>query len=178
MIALGCALIPFFAALLVIGAVVKGRGAILTLLLASFVDLLLAGYTAWQRTPGSTEFFGSRYFVIDASSVLFLALIAMIFFGIAIYVAHRFTSVIYDQSESPDHYCGRALLFFSASAFAVLSNHLLAMWLFLELGTLAIAPLIFFGRGQEAVAASWKYLMFSIIGLGFNFMGLMCIART
>jgi len=51
------------------------------------------------------------------------------------------------------------------------------MWVLLEAGTLLIAPLIYFGRGPEAIRASWKYLKFSVIGFGFNLVGLMCLAR-
>jgi hypothetical protein len=43
---------------------------------------------------------------------------------------------------------------------------------FPELGTLVIAPLIFHGRGIAAIKASWKYLMFSVVGLGLNLIGL------
>ena len=143
MTALCCALIPFIAGALILGGVLRGRAAIVALVLASFLDLLLATYSAWQREPGSSEFLLAHYFVIDASSTLFLSLIAMIFFGICNYMAYRLTVHIFSRVDNPDNYCGRALLFFAACVLAVLSNHLIGMWVFLELSTVAIAPMIF-----------------------------------
>ncbi len=178
MIALFCAIIPFGAAMLIYGSVVRGKAATGLLFGASFLDVLLALFIALQREPGTTDFLLGKYFLIDASSVLFLTLITVLFFGISIYAGHRFTFVERDKVEAPEHFCSNALLFFSMSVLAVLSNHLIGMWVFLELATFAIAPLIFWGRGSSAFEASWKYLMFSVVGLGFNFVGLMCLARA
>lgn len=173
-----CALIPLCFGLLIVFGVVRGSNALLALIVAAILDLIIASYVAVNRPPGSTEYLLQNYFVVDASSVLFLMLISLIFAGIAIYYAHRVSFVELDQVEAPDNFCGRALIFFSFSVLAVLSNHLLAMWVFLELATFAIAPLIFAGRGTAATNASWKYLLFSVVGLGFNFVGLMCLARA
>jgi hydrogenase-4 component F len=103
-------------------------------------------------------------------------LISLVFLGVSIYALHRKSTGTLNGGQG--HYAGRSLLFFATCVLAVLSNHLLMMWIFLELGTLAIAPLVFYNRGPEAKRASWKYLMFSVVGLGFNFLGLMFIARA
>ena len=177
MIALICALLPICLGLLVTARLVRGRDATIALLVAAIVDACVAGTLALNRTAGSSEYILGRYFVVDATSSLFLALISLIFLGISIYYVHRATFVEYDMVEPPDSFCARSLFFYAACVLAVLSNQLIAMWVFLELGTLAIAPLIFVGRKATAVDASWKYLLFSVVGLGFNFVGLMCLAR-
>ncbi len=175
---IACALIPFGFGLLIFFRVIRGAGALISLLFAAVLSLIFAVIIVVNRPSGSTEFLLQKYFVVDASSVLFLALISVIFTGISIYYTHRVSFVESDQVETPENFCGRALLFYSFSVMAVLSNHLLAMWVFLELGTFAIAPLIYSGRGAQANNASWKYLLFSVVGLGFNFVGLMCLARA
>lgn len=178
MIALVCALLPICLGLLITARLVRGRDATIALLVGSIVVALIAGTLALNRTAGSVEYVVGRYFVLDATSSLFLALISLIFLGISIYYVHRANFVEYDMVEPPDNYCARSLYFYAFCVLAVLSNQLIAMWVFLELGTLAIAPLIFVGRQAKAVDASWKYLLFSVVGLGFNFVGLMCLARA
>ncbi|MFO1062786.1 MAG: proton-conducting transporter membrane subunit [Pirellulales bacterium] len=178
MIALFSAVVPFCFGLLIVARIVRGRAATLALLIGSIASAVNAGALAMNRTAGSAEYVLGRYFVIDASSTLFLAHISLIFAGISIYYVHRVNFVDLDMVEPPDNFCSRSLFFFASCVLAVLSNQLIAMWVFLELGTLAIAPLIFVGRTSAAVDASWKYLLFSVVGLGFNFVGLMCLARA
>lgn len=175
MIAVCCAIVPLLGACLLLIPACRGRSASAVLVGTSLVETLLAGVVASTRTPGAPVYLLERYFVVDASSVLFLSLISIVFFGITVYVLHRLSSGY--MPESIETFVVRSLLFFATCVLAVLSNHLLAMWVFLELGTFAIAPLIFYARGENALRASWKYLQFSVIGLGFNFVGLLCIAR-
>jgi hydrogenase-4 component F len=175
MIAVCCAVVPLLGALLLLISGFRGRAAAAVLVGASLIQIVLAGIIACTRIPGSSVYLLGRYFVVDASSVLFLGVISIVFFGTTIYVWGRLSNgSIPDSFES---FVVRSLLFFSSSILAVLSNHLQAMWVFLELGTFAIAPLIFYSRGANALRASWKYLQFSVIGLGFNFLGLLCLAR-
>jgi hydrogenase-4 component F len=175
MIAVCCAIVPLLGTLLLLLPGCRGRTASAVLVGASFVETVLAIVVAATRTPGTSVYLLGRYFVVDASSVLFLELISVVFFGITIYVWHRLsTGLLPGDFEG---FVVRSLLFFSTCVLAVLSNHLQATWVFLELGTFAIAPLICYARGAEALKASWKYLLFSVIGLSFNFLGLLCLAR-
>ncbi len=175
MIALACAAVPLIGAVLLMFPMFRGRVASAVLVGSALVELILAVIVASSRTPETSVYLLESYFVLDATSILFLLLISAVFFGITIYVWYRVTAGL-----MPGAYEGfviRSLLFFSSSILAVLSNHLLAMWVFLELGTFAVAPLIYYARGASALRASWKYLLFSVIGLGFNFIGLLCMAR-
>jgi hydrogenase-4 component F len=175
MIAESCAVVPLLGALLLLIPGCRGRAACAILVGTSLLETILAGIVVWNRPPGTSVYLLGRYFVVDASSVLFLGLISIVFLGVALYVWYRLS-----QGLMPGAFEGfvvRSLLFFATCVLAVLSNHLQAMWIFLELGTFAIAPLIFYARGENALRASWKYLQFSFIGLGFNFVGLLCLAR-
>lgn len=176
MMLLACGLIPIFGALLLLLPVFRGRAACGVLVGVGFINLILTAIIAYNRTPGESVYFLNRYLVLDASSLLFLSVVSIVFFGITIYIAHRVSAGL-----MPDAFGGfiaRVLLFMSASILSIISNQLIAMWLFLEFGTLAIAPLIAYARGKIGLDASWKYLLFSIIGLGFNFLGLLCLARA
>ena len=175
MIALGCAVVPLIGALLLLFPLCRSRAASVVMVITSMVETMLAVAVASTRDPETSIYLLGRYFVLDATSVLFLLLISVVFFGITIYVWHRlFVGLMPGSFEG---FVARSLVFFSLSVLAVLSNHLIAMWLFLELGTFAIAPLIYYARGDSALRASWKYFLFSVIGLGFNFLGLLCLAR-
>ncbi len=176
MIAILCGLVPLLGAAMLLVPAMRGRTASTLLTVTALVELVLAAIIAVQRKPGSSEYFLSHYIVIDASSLLFLLVISIVFFGITLYIRHRISAGL--MPDAFEGFIARVLIFFSSSVFAVLSNHLVAMWAFLEIGTLAIAPLIFYARDREAVQASWKYLIFSIVGLGFNLLGLLCLARA
>jgi hydrogenase-4 component F len=176
MIALLCAAVPLAGAVLLLVPACRGRAASRVLIGAALVETALAGVVAVVRIPGTSVYWLGRYFVVDASSLLFLLVISIVFFGITIYIRYRISAGL--MPDAFEGFIARTLIFFSSSVLAVLSNHLIAMWVFLELGTLAIAPLIHYGRSTGALKASWKYLMFSVVGLGFNLIGLLCLARA
>lgn len=171
-----CALLPLTVGLLLCIPGVRSQRSLHVMFLVALGETVCAGLVTYHRVPGTSVVFGAKYFVIDANSVLFLALISILFLGVSIYSLHRLsTGMLIGNSKQ---FARRSLLFFATCVLAVISNHLLMMWVFLELGTLAIAPLIYYGRGKDARRASWKYLMFSVVGLGFNFLGLLFIARA
>ena len=176
MIALACVILP----LVGVGVLValpawRERLAGGVLLAAAAGEVALAAVAVGSRPPGGEVRLLDGYFVLDATSALFLAVVTIVFLGVTLYAQYRLsTGLLVDRYE---WFVVRTLLFFASSVAAVLSNHLVALWVFLEAGTFAVAPLIFYARGQAAVRASWKYLVFSVVGLGFNFIGLMCVAR-
>ncbi len=171
-----CGLVPLVAALLVCMPVFRGRNAARLLIAVGLTNLVLVGVAGFSRTRGASEYFVARYFILDATSLLFLSVVSLVFLAVTIYIYHRISAGL--MPEAFEGFIARVLVFASASVFSILSNHLIAMWAFLELGTLSIAPLIAFARGQDGLRASWKYFVFSVVGLGFNFLGLMCIAKA
>jgi len=117
------------------------------------------------------------YVIIDPTVRLFLPVVNIIFFGIAAYVAHRSRSQG-DQRDCDGRFVGLALAFMLAANLSILSNHLLVMWLFLEATTLAVAPLIVRAEAPSSLRASWRYFLFSSVGLAFTLLGFLCLARS
>lgn len=116
------------------------------------------------------------YVVVDATARLFLMLVALVFLGIATYIWTGARS-----EPAPQNHVGRyvacASAFVLASEAAIVSHHLLLQWVFLEATTLAAVPLIQQAGGPDARSSSWKYFLFSGVGLALTFLGFACMAR-
>jgi hydrogenase-4 component F len=143
------------------------------LVLAGVLGLVLAAILAF----GSFEprFLGP-YILVDPTARLFLVLINTIFLGIAV---HGWTRVQVDPDamEAPRRSVAASLAFLIAANFAVVSNHFVATWIGLELTTIAAAPLIVRAGAASSRLASWRYFLFSSVGLGLTLLGFSCIAR-
>ena len=120
--------------------------------------------------------FGGGYFVADATSRLFLAVVNLVFLGIATYLWTR----VKDTPELRDGIGWLALfamVFIQAANLAILSNHAVAGWVLVEVTTLAAVPLIQFRVSPARLQASWRYFLFSSVGLALSFLGFACLAR-
>ncbi len=113
---------------------------------------------------------------VDATSRLFLAVVDPIFFGVCLYVWNRVATAPVLQAGMT-RFVALALWFLSAVNAVLVANHLLVAWIALETTTLAAAPLIVRPRMRASRQASWRYLLFSSVGLGLALLGFMCIAR-
>jgi hydrogenase-4 component F len=143
--------------------VVAGIQAILSVLVAFTVKT--EGRVAWG------------YLRPDSTARLFLVVINVIFFGIAAYVWNRARSepalrIVVTQ------FSRLSLVFMLAANYVVLSNHLVAGWTALEATTLVAAPLIVRDGVPSSLRASWRYLLFSSVGLGLALLGFACLARS
>ncbi len=114
---------------------------------------------------------------VDATSRLFLVVVNPIFFGISIYVRNRVT-IAPVLREGMGRFVALALVFLAAVNAVLVANHMLAAWIALEATTLAAAPLIVRPGMGASRQASWRYLLFSSVGLGIALLGFMCIARS
>jgi hydrogenase-4 component F len=72
---------------------------------------------------------------------------------------------------------GLALAFLGAANAVLISGHLLVLWLALEVTTFAAAALIIRPGAPASRQASFRYVLFSSIGLGLALLGLRCLAR-
>lgn len=115
--------------------------------------------------------------VVDATSRLFLLLIDLIGAGIALYVWARVRAQP-QLAARIGGWVGPAAVFLGASNLAVLSNHLLVGWALLEVTTLVAVPLIRFRGTRAALDASWRYFVFSGLGLALVFLGFACLGRS
>jgi hydrogenase-4 component F len=74
-------------------------------------------------------------------------------------------------------FVGLAVLFLAAANTVLVSNHLLMLWLALEATSLLAAPLIVRAGVRSSRQASWRYVLFSSVGLGLVLLGFLCLAR-
>jgi len=131
---------------------------------------------AFATPAGEVTVLAGRLFVVDATSRLFVLVVNLVFLGVATYVWTR----VRDTPELQEG-IGRLVLFslafIAAANLAILSNHLVAMWVLLELSTLAAVPLVQHRANRARLRASWKYFLFSSVGLALSMLGFACLAR-
>jgi hydrogenase-4 component F len=153
------------------------RPAILTaMLVIAVVAAALAALFALGAPAEQVETFAGGYLIADATSRLFLLVVNLVFVGIATYLWTR----VGDTPELRDgieRLATFALLFIAAADLAILSNHALATWVLVELTTLAAVPMIQFRLRPSRLQASWRYLLFSSVGLALGLLGFACLAR-
>jgi len=113
---------------------------------------------------------------IDATSRLFLVVVNAIFLGIAGYVWNR-VSAAPALHVRATRFVTLTLAFLAAANTVLVGNHLLLLWVALEATTLAAAPLIVRPGVRASQQASWRYLLFSSVGLGLVLLGFGCLAR-
>jgi hydrogenase-4 component F len=113
----------------------------------------------------------------DATARLFLMLINVINLGISAYVWNR-VRVAPEVQEDVAPLTRFALVFLAAANAVVVSNHMLILWLALEVTTLAAAPMIIRPGVASSRRASWSYFLFSLVGLALAWLGLQCLARS
>jgi hydrogenase-4 component F len=153
------------------------RPGVLNLLLGvGVVGVGVSGTLAFASPAAERLVFGGGYFVLDATSRLFLLVVDLVFLGIATYLWTR----VHDTPglrDGIERLTGFSLLFIAAANLAILSNHVLTMWALLEATTLAAVPLIQFRRTPLRLLASWRYFLFSSVGLGLGLLGFACLAH-
>ena len=69
------------------------------------------------------------------------------------------------------------IVFLVAMNVVVIANHMLLAWLALEVTSLAAAPQIAQASLPGSRGASWRYLVFSIVGLGLASLGFWCLGH-
>ena len=149
----------------------------------ALVGVALIGTLAWVavfvRTPLNElpQYFAGRYFVLDATSMLFLLVINSVFLGISVYMSSRIsTSKVLAESLLPR--AALTLAFMIGMNLGVMANHLLLLWAFIELTTLCAAPLVAQGDTAAPRRVAWHYLLYSSISLALTFLGFMCLTRS
>jgi hydrogenase-4 component F len=135
--------------------------------------------TVFVRTPLAELpiYFARRYFVLDATSMLFLLVVNSVFLGISVYMSSRVsTSRVLARNMLARSALSLALMI--AMNLGVMSNHLLMLWAAIELTTLCAAPLVAQGDGPAARRVAWHYLLYSSMSLALTFLGIMCLTRS
>lgn len=139
----------------------------------------LAAAAAFVRTPPGLMplYFAQRYFVLDATSMLFLLVIDSVFLGISVYMSSlaRRSPALAPKMKSRT---ALTLAFMAAMNLGVMANHLLLLWAFIELTTVCAAPLVAQGESLRARRVAWHYLLYSSMSLALTFLGIMCLTRS
>jgi hydrogenase-4 component F len=154
-----------------------GRPAILNLLMVvAVLGVALSLSFALASPAAEVLVFGGGYLVADATSRLFLAVVNLVFLGITTYLWTRVRDTP-GLREGIERLAGYSMVFILACDLAILSNHLVATWVLVEGSTLAAVPLIQFRGTPARVRASWRYFLFSSVGLALGLLGLACLGR-
>ena len=174
MIELVCPLLALLGILPTFGKQGMRRSIAAHVLISGTCFILSAVVLGWSEQSNAR--FGYGLFLSDSTSRLFLALVSAVFLGVSIYVYNRARTHPFALRKIQD-FVRWSLLFYCASALAILSNNFFVMWLLLEATTLAIAPLIYHQKSAASIQAAWKYFLFSGVGLGMAFLGFTCLAK-
>ena len=161
------------AAALALAAVTARRGVLLALCAVALACTVVA---AGQLATATDARLLAPWARLDDTARLFLFVVDGIFLGVAAYVWNRVHTTPSLEAEGR-RFAVLSLVFLGAVNAVMMANHLVVQWLALEATTLAIAPLVIRPGVTAARQASWRYLLFSSIGLGLVLLGLSCVSR-
>jgi len=122
--------------------------------------------------PSTLPFFAG-YLRGDETAQLFAPVINVIVLGVVVYVRARVAAEPVSR-----RFVFLSLSFLAGSNLALISNHLLLMWIALETTTLSAALMIVRADVPASRLASWRYLLFSSVGLGLVLLGMVCLTRS
>lgn len=149
----------------------------------SLVAIALVSLATWVvvfvHTPLASMplYFGAGYFVLDATSMLFLLVINAVFLGISVYMSSRVSTSAH-LAERIKLRAALSLAFMVAMNLGVMSSNLLVLWAFIELTTLCLAPLVAQGASPGSRRVAWHYMLYSSMSLALTFLGFMCLTRS
>jgi hydrogenase-4 component F len=147
-----------------------GRHSATVLVGTSALTSLVAAYHAMGSSAAPLLW---GYVRGDESTQLFAPTINFIFTGIAIYIRARGT-----VEPVSRRFSFLALAFLGAANLSLLCNHLLLMWIAIEATTLAAALMIVRADAPSSRLASFRFLLFSVVGLGLVLLGFVCLTRS
>lgn len=172
MIALVLVLLPLLAAFALSTARARqGATAVLIFVAVSCVTAALV-----EVARPTDDLMLERLVHFDETGRLFLVLVNAIYLGVAVYVGSRLHASPELAGEGV-RFTELSLVFLAATNVVLMANHLLVQWIALEATTLAVAPLIMRPGVVSSRQASWRYFLFSSVGLGLVMLGFACLGR-
>ncbi len=166
-------LLPAFVGMLVAFGVGRRRATLL-LVATAFGTLVLALSAVLIAPPAPPLLAGLTR--VDATSRLFLAVINPIFLGICTYIWHRVRSEPALRAGI-DRTVSLSLLFLASTNALLVANHLLLLWVLLEVTALLATPLVVRPNVEGSLRAAFRYLLFSSVGLALVALGFTCLER-
>jgi hydrogenase-4 component F len=110
---------------------------------------------------------------LDAAGTVVLSTNSLLFLACAVYAQ----GYLRRRSDRDNRvFVGGLLVLLSALTAVSLAQHLGALWVAVELTTLATAPLIYFNRNARSLEAAWKYLLLCSLGIALALLGTFFLA--
>lgn len=147
-----------------VSAVVVLAGSVLVAL-----PVFTAGGEIWALDP---------WFHVDALGALFVLIIGLIGFCIAVYSVGLVRQLTDDGKYGPSQvkqYYAFYSLFLFTMLLAATTNNIIIMWAAIEATTLASALLVALKNTHHALEATWKYIMICTAGVAFGLFGTLLI---
>lgn len=147
-----------------VSAVVVLAGSVLVAL-----PVFTAGGEIWALDP---------WFHVDAPGALFVLIIGLIGFCVAVYSVGLVRQLTDDGKYGPSQ-VKQCYAFYSLFLFTMLlaatTNNIIIMWAAIEATTLASALLVALKNTHHALEATWKYIMVCTAGVAFGLFGTLLI---
>ncbi len=119
------------------------------------------------------------FFSFDSLSKLFLLILSNVYFWVVLVSYTYLKRPVTSKAQEGKKFYFLLLNFYLASnSAAMLSDHFGMYWVTAETTTLAVAPLIYYYRNEEALEAMWKYLFLVSIGIAFAFIGILFLTLS
>lgn len=147
-----------------VSAVVVLAGSVLVAL-----PVFTVGGEIWALDP---------WFHVDALGALFVLIIGLIGFCIAVYSVGLVRQLTDDGKYGPSQvkqYYAFYSLFLFTMLLAATTNNIIIMWAAIEATTLASALLVALKNTHHALEATWKYIMVCTAGVAFGLFGTLLI---
>lgn len=147
-----------------VSAVVVLAGSVLVAL-----PVFTGGGEIWALDP---------WFHVDALGALFVLIIGLIGFCIAVYSVGLVRQLTDDGKYGPSQvkqYYAFYSLFLFTMLLAATTNNIIIMWAAIEATTLASALLVALKNTHHALEATWKYIMVCTAGVAFGLFGTLLI---
>lgn len=147
-----------------VSAIVVLAGSVLVAL-----PVFTAGGEIWALDP---------WFHVDALGALFVLIIGLIGFCIAVYSVGLVRQLTDDGKYGPSQvkqYYAFYSLFLFTMLLAATTNNIIIMWAAIEATTLASALLVALKNTHHALEATWKYIMVCTAGVAFGLFGTLLI---
>jgi hydrogenase-4 component F len=139
--------------------------------------LSTSGVALFLATQDASPPLLAGYLRGDAMAQLFAPVVNLIFLGISVYIRGR-AAARPESVATMRRFAALALVFLAGCNLAVIGHHLLLIWIALEVSTLAAALMIVRSEAAAARLASWRFLLFSSVGLSLVLLGLVCLTRS
>ncbi len=111
-------------------------------------------------------------FKVDGLSRVFAGLISSLWPFAVLYSAEYMEHEASEKTLKEKTFFGTYIITYGVTLAIALADNMLAMYVFYEMLTLVTVPLILFNMSDEAISATRKYIVYSLGGAAFAFIGI------